>query len=924
MLKLIDPNVKFPKLYPKVTRKLATVDEEGWDAIDSKVLRKGIDMIYQDGMQDAMLSTPVDVLFLGGQPGGGKATSCKSDVCTPDGFVKCGELKINDTISGVDGKSQKVIGVYDQGTQDVYRVKFIDGSHCDCTLDHLWKVRESSSQTKAHRKSKAEDRVELGWRIRNFEYIKKYLDEKAEGKHKGHNLLIPLCDPVEFNIEYSLPINPYTLGLMIGDGSLCGRGNGLSFTSIDKQLVDNLIDDGFDIKWKEGDRHHAFTSRFWKKKFQSLNLWGTRSDTKFIPEVYKYAYIQDRKDLIAGLMDTDGYVDNRGHMSYCTVSKQLAEDVQFIIQSLGGKATIFEKQGSYKNTKGEKVICKMAYNIHIQTKFNRELVRLDRKKERCVDGFNGGFSPLCRRIVGYEYIGKEECRCIKVSNPDSLYIATKNFIVTHNTFGILLSALDGIEKRGYGALIIKKQLVSTKETAGGIIQDAKRVFSDYADCQFSSSDNPTFAFPTWGSNISFTHSNFESTTEKRRQEAQEKAKNFQCSHIFFDELTDFDYGTWSYWLTRNRDSSGVLSKMICTFNTNSHHFTRAIIDWYIGSDGKVIQDRIGKVRYFIRQGDSARDWIWGDTVKEVVDKASIEIPQDQLDAGMTPEKMVKSFTFMPCKMSENRVLVNATAGGHIANIYNSGGTEKEKLFDENWNAETGTEATVTKEMIERIFDNPVDNDETMYATLDVSGGGDGCEMVIWKGLTIINFEQFKANNERKVYEELELWIRFILNKYDIPVENLAFDATGNGQYLKSYSDGRPIIANSRVIPEYDSRGNLSNVDSYFNLRSQLMEKMKVLIDMGLVSCQVDKYKLFEHGKNKTSKTLIEILSEESNVFVRVDRNGKWYYLLKQEFKNKYHFSPDKMDAIIYRAIFELDQSRRKEAVIEYDESDYEF
>lgn len=496
------------------------------------------------------------------------------------------------------------------------------------------------------------------------------------------------------------------------------------------------------------------------------------------------------------------------------------------------------------------------------------------------------------------------------------------------TFGLGLAALDGVEKKGYGALFIKKQLVSTKDTAGGIIQDMKRIIGDYADCQFTSSDNPTFSFPTWGSTISFTHSNFESTTEKRRQEAQEKAKNFQCSHIFFDELTDFDYKTWAYWLSRNRDSSGVDSKMICTFNTNSHHFTRQIIDWYIRNEdgkGKVIEDRIGVIRYFYIQGDSPLDWVWGNTPEEVIDKATMSVPQDMIEAGMDLSLMVKSFTFIPCKMSENRVNVHATKGAHMANIANMGGIEREKLFEEDWNAESGTEATVTKEMIANLFTNPEDDNETMYATLDASGGGDGCVMYIWKGLTMLAREEFiHEGDPREVYSELVKWIDEILNYWGVDMENMAFDAGGNGQYLKSYTNGRPIVGNRTAMMEYDDAGNPAELGKYFNLRSQLMEKMKVLMEMGLVSCKIDPNAIFDHGRNKTPKTYLEILQEESNVFMRSDRNGKMYYRLKQEYKDKYHASPNDMDAIVYRAIFELENNRRKVKEKEYTATDYIF
>ncbi|WAX17123.1 hypothetical protein PF672P1_00065 [Parabacteroides phage PF672P1] len=924
MLELLDKDIKKPEKYPKVERVLPTIKDEGYTKIGGKLLKKGYDFAYQPGMQETMMTTDVDVLFLGGQPGGGKALIISELVLTPEGFVKNGDLKVGDTITGVDGKPQKVLGVYDQGEKDVYRLHFIDGSHLDCTEDHLWKVRRSGYQTKPHRKSSSEDRVEESWRIINMKDIMRLLDNEAKRKKlnpgcTAHNLLIPLCDPVQFDIDYDLEIDPYILGLILGDGCITGSdSNNISFAKYDKQIIDSLSD-FFNIRYEEGKLDYSFRSKEYREKFEALGLWGTYSDTKFIPEKYKYASIEDRRALICGLMDIGGCVDSLGHMSYCTTSERLAKDFKFIINSLGGKAAISENQGKYKDKEGKVVVCKKSYTLHIQTRFNKDLVRLERKKERCVDGFNGGYSPLCRRITGYEYIGKDECRCIKVSNPDNLYIAGEGFVVTHNTFGILLSALDGVEKPGYGALIIKKQLVSTKETAGSIIQDAKRVYSNYADCQFSSSDYPTFAFPTWGTSISFTHSNFDATTEKRAQEAQEKAKNFQCSHIFFDELTDFDYRTWSYWLSRNRDSSGVPSKMICTFNTNSHHFTRRMIDWYIDENGQVIPERIGKVRYFLMRGDSEEGIIWGNTKEEVVRLGNIEVTEDLKAIGMSNEDMVKSFTFMPCKMSENRALMNATKGGHAANIFNLGEEETNKLFYENWNEEGASTSRVSKQAIRNLFTNPYDESyDEMFATLDVSGGGDLCSMLVWKGLRLIKIEVFEGG-----YDKLERWIRPTLSAWNVPVENLAIDTTGLGQYLKSYiTNARHVTYNTVAIKEYDEAGNAIEAEKYYNVRSQLIAKTEAMIMKGEMTIDIDRNAVFPHGTKRIPKILEDILIEESNIFKRTERNGRLYYLNKKEFISKYRVSPDIMDSICLRSVFELQNVKRKEKEVVFTESDY--
>lgn len=484
------------------------------------------------------------------------------------------------------------------------------------------------------------------------------------------------------------------------------------------------------------------------------------------------------------------------------------------------------------------------------------------------------------------------------------------------TLGLLLKALDGVDKKGYGCLIVKKQLIATKGGSGTIIDDAKRVFN-FGNSEFTVSDNPTFTWPAWGTSVTFTHANFSAETEKGLFDAQEKLKNFQNAAIFVDEATDHDWRIINYLLSRNRDSSGVPPKFIMTFNTNSHHFTRKLIDWWIDERGHVIPERIGVVRYAKIGGDSVKDIVWGNTREEVVEKANIIVPEDLKAIGIKPEDLVKSVTFRPCKMSENMVLLSATKGAHAANVFNLGGTETRKLFDEDWNAETEGMAMVSRQMIRDIWSNPIMDGNTMYASLDVAGGGDNCVMFIWKAMTIIAVENFEGDPK-----QLELWIKATLNNYEVPIQNMSFDATGIGFYLKGYTDGRPITANMRPMQEYDEAGNPVTMELYYNIRSQLMGKAQYMFETGQISCSIEKNRPFPHGKNKTPKPIIDILIEESDEFRRTTKGTKFYFKSKDEFKDRFGYSPDYMDAIIYRMIFVLDGKARKEVETELTEDDY--
>ena len=156
------------------------------------------------------------------------------------------------------------------------------------------------------------------------------------------------------------------------------------------------------------------------------------------------------------------------------------------------------------------------------------------------------------------------------------------------------------------------------------------------------------------------------------------------------------------------------------------------------------------------------------------------------------------------------------------------------------------------------------------------------------------------------------WIDKTLQEYGVPISNFAFDATGIGNYLKAYSSGRGVTANKAQIQEYDELGNPVTLEQYTNTRSQLIGKTKVLFEMGKISCALDKDTILAYGKKNLQRRLIDILFDEINIFISTTKNRKIYYRHKDEYKAKFKSSPDLMDAICLRAVFELDARPKKQ------------
>lgn len=360
--------------------------------------------------------------------GKGKAQPLEEPVLTANGWKKMGELTLNDkVINPVTGKPIKLLGIYDRGLLDTYKITFSDGSCTECAGDHLWSVFKSG---------KAKDRL----RTLDTETLLK--DYKVENKTASgtfkYRYSTPLTVPIEGNYT-KLPIHPYVLGFILGDG--CISGNRLTVrVSTNREdwpeIVDrlrsylpdpNLVHEGTEVRGAKHFRIHGLG-----KELKDLGLIGCKSKDKFIPELYLKSSIENRRLLLAGLLDTDGCVGSKKKISkvstYSSKSEHLRDGISYLVRSLGGLSTKNEstrfKYGRYTTS----------YVCSIRLTFNPFL----RKYKTKSYGEFTRRNRMVNTIRNIEYIGKKVCRCIKVDSSEGLYI-TRDFIVTHNS--TILSAL---------------------------------------------------------------------------------------------------------------------------------------------------------------------------------------------------------------------------------------------------------------------------------------------------------------------------------------------------------------------------------------------------------------------------------------------------------------------------------------------------
>lgn len=360
----------------------------------------------------------------------GKAQPLDAKILTPDGWKTMGEIKIGDVVINETGDNNKVKNIFPQGIKEIYKVKFSDGSFTECCDEHLWSI---SSRGKKHGNRKI-------WKVLPlFEIRKEIKDEFNNSKY-----FIPMVEPIKFK-KQKLTIDPYTLGVLIGDGTLSAESS-VTLSSGDKEIINNLREviskNGLILKQIDPLTYDYRIIKIDGKRFEvnwlvnelkNLNLHPTHSYSKFIPENYKISSINDRISLLQGLLDTDGYISKDGMtLQYTTISPQLVNDVKFIIQSLGGTARTSEKTPQY-TYKGKKTLGKKAYTLTISLPPEIMPFRLSRKRERFVPKTK--YKPY-RAIKSIDYVGMKEAKCIQVTGTKKMYV-TDDFIVTHNTIETL-------------------------------------------------------------------------------------------------------------------------------------------------------------------------------------------------------------------------------------------------------------------------------------------------------------------------------------------------------------------------------------------------------------------------------------------------------------------------------------------------------
>jgi phosphate starvation-inducible protein PhoH and related proteins len=371
----------------------------------------------------------------------GRAQPLFTKVLTPAGFRPIGDLRVGDFVIGSDGRETEVLGVYPQGFKEIYRVYTQDGSSTLASGDHLWSVYTHADRRRGRLARVMQTKEMLG---------------NLRAAHQHRYELPLLSSPVDFESR-PVPLDPYALGLLLGDGCFsCTATPG--FTTADPELAEALgrLIPGIEPR-RKSDIDYVLNRITTPGEvitienpvtgaMRRLGLIGAKSNTKFVPDDYLFNTPDVRLAVLQGLFDSDGdpvpQQERTCRIQFTTVSDRLRDHVVFLVQSLGGVAYARTRPAQVRKpglARGRDVHHRAdAHILDIRLPEGVAPFRLARKVAKY--GATGGGRPM-RFVHRIEPAGTEEAVCIQVAAEDSLYV-TEDFLLTHNTLNDAFIILD--------------------------------------------------------------------------------------------------------------------------------------------------------------------------------------------------------------------------------------------------------------------------------------------------------------------------------------------------------------------------------------------------------------------------------------------------------------------------------------------------
>ncbi len=340
-------------------------------------------------------------------PRSGKQLAHDTLVPTPSGFKQHGDLKVGDLVFGRDGYPYPVLALGEETFENDIQLTFSNGSSITCHGEHEWLIYDRAG---------GKERI-----MEAREILARQLDQGVVGT-RGHRytLQLPLIDPV-WGETKKLPLDPYILGAWLGDGK--SDAGSIAHHDSDRHVIERVAE-FFPVQ-------NVYINKKYPRVSQTL-FTGLRGalkkvgvlNNKHIPISYLAASVGQRRQLLAGLIDTDGCVGGDGRVHFSNINRRLIEDVTLLVRSLGYRTSLHETPPklSTSGIQGKHPVFVLSFSPHDQ-----EIASMPRKRHGILS------SRLRLAVIRAERVTPKRGRCIQTASPDGIYLASTGYIPTHNS-----------------------------------------------------------------------------------------------------------------------------------------------------------------------------------------------------------------------------------------------------------------------------------------------------------------------------------------------------------------------------------------------------------------------------------------------------------------------------------------------------------
>lgn len=570
-----------PSLFDELVERIGAMDPEDKAALVKEANPGGQQrFVPLPGPQTEAYLSKADILLYGGEAGGGKGLNINELLPCPSGFIRMGDVKVGDILYDQDGNYTTVTGMSGINKRPCFEIEFDDGNVIVADDEHRWLTLDNKDRgqllrfsedwrasRRQKRPSRAVEHSQKPWvskavttlnREREHTYrappspsVRTTLEIYETLRVRGRaNHSIELAGALD-GPEVTLPIEPYLLGIWLGDGF--SGGGEIGMLAEDWNALLGHIPRGQVSRrdcGKEGAR--PFEIIRFKGLQAALRKHGLLGN-KHIPMEYLRASAEQRRELLRGLLDTDGSCDSQGKIELALSNKALADGACELICSLGIKARLSVKRLSEKNENWND-----SHRMSFRCSF--PAFKLARKLERQV--FEGHRASVGRRfIVDVRKVLTVPTKCLSVDSPSKTYLVGRSFIPTHNT-ALLVGLASQEHKRG---IIFRRELSQTD----GLEEFGKEVIGESA--RFVASPAPEW---TWENERALKLAGMQQAGDWMKHAGRER------DFFGFDETGEFLVEQVASLLAWNRGPEGQRCRVVFGSNPPRSSDGYWLTEWF--------------------------------------------------------------------------------------------------------------------------------------------------------------------------------------------------------------------------------------------------------------------------------------------------------------------------------------------------------